>query len=138
MSELNGYLSRLYIDGVWCCGTGSRFDDVYGPATETVVGQVAHAGDADVDRAVDAARRAAAAWRATDVTRRSEILRLAGERLAVRSDAAAVALTIEQGKTLARSSSAPSRRSRGTWRTRARCAPPAPPTAGRRSLDQSR
>jgi succinate-semialdehyde dehydrogenase/glutarate-semialdehyde dehydrogenase len=100
MNELDGYVSRLYIDGVWCCGTGGRFDDVYGPATETVVGQVAHAADADVDCAVGAARRASAAWRATDVTRRCEILRRAGELLAARAEAAAVALTIEQGKTL--------------------------------------
>ena len=103
MNASSGHLSRLYIDGVWCSGTGSRFDDVYGPATETVVGRVAHAADADVDRAVDAARRAAAAWRATDVARRSEILRRAAERLAVRADAVAVALTIEQGKPIAES-----------------------------------
>ena len=49
------------------------------PSTGTVLGDVARAGDKEIDQAVAAARRAGRAWRATTPEQRSELLsRLAG------------------------------------------------------------
>lgn len=95
--------ARLFIDGAWCDGASLRFGEVCDPATEAVVGAVAHADDVDIDRAVDAARRALPRWRATRTGERSEILRRAAACLSARMDAATHALTTEQGKTLAES-----------------------------------
>lgn len=97
------HCSRLHIDGTWCDGAAGRFGDVYDPTTETVVGQVAHAEDVDVNRAVDAARHAFSHWRTTSVAQRSAILRQAAARLSEHVDDAALALTTEQGKPLAES-----------------------------------
>ena len=50
--------ARMYIDGRWCdAGDGARFDTT-DPATGEVLASVPAAGAADVDRAVQAARRA--------------------------------------------------------------------------------
>jgi aldehyde dehydrogenase (NAD+) len=50
--------SGLYIDGHWVDAANDEELDVINPATEEVVAQVPQASSADVDRAVDAARRA--------------------------------------------------------------------------------
>jgi succinate-semialdehyde dehydrogenase/glutarate-semialdehyde dehydrogenase len=93
-------LAQLFIDGRWCDGAHHRFDDVLDPATEAVIGGVAHAEESDVDRAIDAASRAFPRWRATPLDERSTILRGAAAWLSARMDVAALALTSEQGKPL--------------------------------------
>jgi acyl-CoA reductase-like NAD-dependent aldehyde dehydrogenase len=49
---------RLYIDGEWVDAKSDDAIEVVNPATEAVIGAVPQASVADVDRAVDAARRA--------------------------------------------------------------------------------
>ncbi|MUL78228.1 aldehyde dehydrogenase family protein [Mycolicibacterium sp. CBMA 226] len=50
--------SELFIDGSWVAPSGSGVIDVVDPATEAVIGHVPGGNEADVDAAVDAARRA--------------------------------------------------------------------------------
>jgi succinate-semialdehyde dehydrogenase/glutarate-semialdehyde dehydrogenase len=71
------------------------------PATEDVIGRVAHASAADVRASIEAAHKALPLWRDTPADRRARILNRAADYLAEHLDAAAVQLTREQGKTLA-------------------------------------
>jgi len=50
--------SRLYIDGAWQTPDSKERFDVVSPATGKVIGHVPKASTADIDRAVEAARRA--------------------------------------------------------------------------------
>ena len=49
---------RLYIDGGWCAPAGTAVIEVISPHTEQVIATVPDGTPADIDRAVDAARRA--------------------------------------------------------------------------------
>lgn len=95
--------TKLYIDGVWCEGAAGRRLDVRDPATERVVAAVAIAEASDVDAAVAAARRATREWRGTNPDERAAILGAAASLIAKRADTISLALTTEQGKTLAES-----------------------------------
>ncbi|GIE86321.1 NAD-dependent succinate-semialdehyde dehydrogenase [Actinoplanes regularis] len=88
----------LLIDGEWC-STGSGAP-VLNPATEEVLGRVPLASGADLDRAIAAAVRGFALWRATPVARRTAILLNAADLLASRADRVARVMTLEQGKPL--------------------------------------
>ena len=48
----------LHIDGQWLNGDGRAGEDVINPATEKPLGKLPHASAADLDRALEAARRA--------------------------------------------------------------------------------
>ena len=76
MSEFPQAESRMLIDGQLVEAEGGRVYDNLNPATETVVGQVADASPADMDRAIVAARRAfdETKW-STDLELRSRCLR---------------------------------------------------------------
>ncbi|HET7814311.1 MAG TPA: CoA-acylating methylmalonate-semialdehyde dehydrogenase [Candidatus Baltobacteraceae bacterium] len=62
-----------YIDGRLVTSGSGRTGPVYDPATGQVQAQVAFADTADVDRAVEAARRAFPAWSATPLGKRAEV-----------------------------------------------------------------
>ena len=49
---------RLFIGGEWVEAASGRMIEVESPVTETIVARVAEAGEADMDRAVEAARTA--------------------------------------------------------------------------------
>jgi succinate-semialdehyde dehydrogenase/glutarate-semialdehyde dehydrogenase len=92
---------KLFIDGSWRSGEGRDAFTVVNPATGGGIGEVPLASTADLDEALAAAQRAYPLWRATDVEKRSAILRNAGALLRERADAIARLLTQEQGKPLA-------------------------------------
>ena len=50
--------TKLFIDGTWTTPATDATIDVVSPHTEEIVGRVPEAKEADVDRAVAAARRA--------------------------------------------------------------------------------
>ncbi|MBE7728292.1 aldehyde dehydrogenase family protein [Komagataeibacter sp. FXV3] len=56
---------RLYIDGAWVHGTGQPLADDFNPADRSLFARVEQAGPAEVERALDAAARAARTWGAT-------------------------------------------------------------------------
>lgn len=69
MALLAGGVSELFIDGKMSAGSAGTFPTV-NPATEEVLGVAANADAADMDRAIDAARRA---FDETDWSRNTEL-----------------------------------------------------------------
>ncbi len=63
-----------WINGARVAGTSGRSGPVYNPATGELARQVDFASSEEVDAAVAAARAAFPAWRATSLSRRTEIL----------------------------------------------------------------
>jgi succinate-semialdehyde dehydrogenase / glutarate-semialdehyde dehydrogenase len=91
----------LLIDGKRLDHTGRRTAPVLNPATGEVLGQLPLATAADLDMALDAARRAWPVWRALGPQQRGRILRKAADLLRERSEPIARLATMEEGKVLA-------------------------------------
>lgn len=90
-----------HIDGRWVdAASGETFEST-NPATGEVLGQVARSGREDVDRAVQAARRAFERWRLVPAPDRGEILFRAAEIMVRRKEELARLMTQEMGKVLA-------------------------------------
>ncbi len=102
--------TQFYIDGRWVEPLSEDVLDVENPATEEVVGRVALGGEADVERAVRAARAAAPGWAATSPTERLALLERVQEEYGRRVDDLAAAVTEEMGApaALARGAHVPS------------------------------
>lgn len=92
---------KLFIDGAWSSAAGGRTIEVRNPATGEVIGQVAHAGIEDLDRALAAAQRGFRKWRKVSAFERSKVLREAARLMRERAKSIAELLSIEQGKPLA-------------------------------------
>jgi len=95
--------TRLLIDGQWCDAADGRTLPVVNPATGAEIGRVAHAGIADLDRALASAQKGFATWRATPAIERAKTMRAAAALVRERVDAIASWMTQEQGKPLAES-----------------------------------
>ncbi len=54
---------ELFIDGQWLNGDGRRGEDVINPATEKPLAHLPHASTADLDHALEAAKKGFAVWR---------------------------------------------------------------------------
>jgi succinate-semialdehyde dehydrogenase / glutarate-semialdehyde dehydrogenase len=89
---------QLYIDGAWSNGEGRKGEDVLNPATEKPLAHLPHASTADLDRAVEAAKKGFAVWRATSAYDRARILRKAADLMRERHDTIAKIMVQEQGK----------------------------------------
>jgi len=92
-----------YIEGRWVDASGGGTFENTNPATGELIANVAKSTVADVDRAVDAARRALDGWRLYPAPKRGEILYRAGEIMLTRKDDLAREMTREMGKVLAES-----------------------------------
>jgi malonate-semialdehyde dehydrogenase (acetylating)/methylmalonate-semialdehyde dehydrogenase len=90
-----------WIGGRTVEGTSGRTGPVYNPALGEHVADVAFASAAEVDAAVEAARSAFPAWRATGLSRRSEILFRMRELLDANRKEVAAVVVAEHGKVLA-------------------------------------
>ena len=91
----------LLIDGEWTAAGDGRTLPVHNPATGEVIGTVARAGKAELDRAIAAAERGFAIWRKTSGIERGKTLTAAAALVRERMADIAVQMTLEQGKTLA-------------------------------------
>ncbi len=91
----------LHIGGRWLPAESGRTIPVVNPATEEVIGTVAHADKTDLERAVAAAEAGYRTWRAIAPYERSKIMRKAAELMRQRADSIARIMTMEQGKILA-------------------------------------
>ena len=89
---------ELYIDGQWLNGDGRAGEDVINPATEKPLARLPHASTADLDRALEAAKKGFAVWRATAPSERAKIMRKAADLMRERHDAISKTLVQEQGK----------------------------------------
>lgn len=90
----------LHIDGEWASGTTGRTLDIVNPATEEVIGVVAVATIADLDRALAAAERGFAVWRRVAALERGKIMHRAAHLLRERIETIAPIVTMENGKPL--------------------------------------
>ena len=91
---------QLYIDGAWLNGDGRKGEDVINPATEKPLAHLPHASAADLDHALEAAKKGFAAWRATSAYDRAKIMRKAADLMRQRLDEICTIMTTEQGKPL--------------------------------------
>ena len=88
----------LFIDGEFTDGTGGSLKSI-NPATEEVLSEIAIASDADVDRAVKAARRAyTRVWSKTSGAERAKYLFRIARLVQERSRELAVLETLDNGK----------------------------------------
>src|SRR2546430_17535919 len=90
----------LMIDGAWTKGANGRTIPVINPATEEVIGQVAHAEKADLDRALAAADKGFRQWKKVSAFERYKIMRKAADLMRQRLDQIATIMNQEQGKPL--------------------------------------
>jgi aldehyde dehydrogenase (NAD+) len=90
-----------FVDGEWVqSGSGKLFENRNPARTADLIGQFQQSTAADVETAVDAARRAYAVWRLVPAPRRAEILFRAAQLIAERKEALARDMTREMGKVL--------------------------------------
>lgn len=92
--------TQLFIDGQWLDAADGKTLPVINPATGKEIGRVAHAGQADLEKAVAATCKGFMVWRDKSAADRSQIMRRAAVLLRERTDAIARILTQEQGKPL--------------------------------------
>src|SRR5262245_56749602 len=92
---------QLYIDGAWLNGDGRKGEDVLNPASGKPLAHLPHASTADLDRALEAAKKGFALWRATSAYDRARIIRKAADLMRERHEPIAKALVQEQGKVYA-------------------------------------
>src|SRR5438874_6270092 len=92
---------KNFIDGEWVdASTGDSFEDRNPADTRDVVGIFQKSGKADVDAAVEAAKRAFTKWRLVPAPRRAEIVYRAAEMLIERKEEYSRDMTREMGKVL--------------------------------------
>ena len=97
--------TQLYIDGKWVDGSGTV--PVYDPSDESVIAEIATAGDKECEAAIDAAHRAFPEWAKTAPRFRAEILRKAFELMIAESDHLAKIISMENGKVFSASIEVP-------------------------------
>jgi succinate-semialdehyde dehydrogenase/glutarate-semialdehyde dehydrogenase len=88
--------TQLYINGLWSDGEGLL--DVIDPSDESVIAQIATAGEKECDDALSAAHSAFADWAKTAPRYRAEILRKAFEIMIAEADYIATLISRENGK----------------------------------------
>jgi betaine aldehyde dehydrogenase (EC 1.2.1.8) len=89
---------KLYIDGGYVdASTGVTFEAI-NPANGEVIANVQRAGVADVERAVESARRGQKVWASMTAMERSRVLRRAVDILRERNDELAMLETLDTGK----------------------------------------
>jgi len=92
---------KNFIDGEWVePSTGEYFENLNPADTRDVVGIFPKSGKADVEAAVDAAKRAFERWRLVPAPRRAEILYTASQMLTERKEDYARDMTREMGKVI--------------------------------------
>jgi succinate-semialdehyde dehydrogenase/glutarate-semialdehyde dehydrogenase len=100
----NGLLkNQCYIDGQWVNADGGASRPVRNPATGAVVSTVPYATAVETRRAIEAASRAFASWRAKTADERARVLRRWYELMMTHQEDLARLMTSEQGKPLAES-----------------------------------
>ncbi len=92
---------QLYVNGEWGPALSGATKQVFDPATEEVVGKIADASEADLDRALEAAAQGFEIWRNTGTWERASKIRKVADLIRERIDTIAAIMSIETGKPLA-------------------------------------
>jgi aldehyde dehydrogenase (NAD+) len=103
------HATQFYIGGEWRSASTPTRIDVFDPASEAVIGQIAAGGPDDVDLAVAAARRAFATFSQTSVAERLALLERILRLIETRAEMFAQAMVSEMGAAIsfARASQVP-------------------------------
>ena len=95
--------SQCYIDGQWVGADSGATRKVHNPATGELVSTVPDATAVEARRAIEAAHRAFAGWRARSADERARVLRRWYDLMLTHQEDLAQLMTAEQGKPLAES-----------------------------------
>jgi aldehyde dehydrogenase (NAD+) len=95
-------IDKIYIDGAFVTPHGEEYFDLFNPATETVIGRVRLADEADANAAIAAAKRAFPAFSRTTKAERIDMLMRLHEAVAAREDALFEAIVEEYGAPVSR------------------------------------
>ncbi|KGR89104.1 aldehyde dehydrogenase family protein [Lysinibacillus odysseyi] len=87
-----------FIGGEWVAPANGEYFDVKSPVTGKVFTKAARSTDADLEKALDAAHEAKAAWAQTSVSYRAQILNKIADRMEQNLEMIAVAETWDNGK----------------------------------------
>ena len=93
--------TQLFLNGEWRDSLSKETLEIINPATEEIIGKLAHARKDDLDIALSAADTAFKDWKNVSAYDRSKILRKAAEIIRCKVDLIAGLMTLEQGKPLA-------------------------------------
>ncbi|OZS43104.1 succinate-semialdehyde dehydrogenase (NADP(+)) [Photobacterium sanguinicancri] len=94
------FKQQVYIAGQWCDADSNSNQPVYNPADGTLLGHVPECGQAETQRAINAADIASKSWQKTTAKEKSIVLRRWFDLIQQHSEALAEILTAEQGKPL--------------------------------------
>jgi alpha-ketoglutaric semialdehyde dehydrogenase len=97
----SGRVRKNFIGGEWVDGRGGSYLSRNPANAEEIVGEFPLSTAADVDAAVEAAKKAYASWRLVPAPKRAEILFRAAELLVKRKEEFARDMTREMGKVMA-------------------------------------
>ena len=99
MTDINRNTSRFFIGGTWVEPSSTQVFTLVNPSTEEVIGTVPEGKNADIDRAVAAARKAfdGSGWRDLPVSERAMALRRFGEALQRRKPELTQAVSRQNG-----------------------------------------
>jgi betaine-aldehyde dehydrogenase len=90
----------LYIGGEWTPGSGDQTFETINPSTGEKLGEVPLAGEADVDRAVGAAKKGFAQWSRVTVKERARCLELLAKRIIEHTDYLALMDAVDSGNAI--------------------------------------
>ena len=93
--------TQLFLNGEWRDSLSKETLEIINPATEEIIGKLAHARKDDLDIALNAADNAFKDWKNVSAYDRSKILRKAAEIIRSKVNLIAGLMTLEQGKPLA-------------------------------------
>ncbi|UYM06011.1 aldehyde dehydrogenase family protein [Solicola gregarius] len=91
---------QMLIDGAWVDAADGRVIEIESPRDHAVIGQVPRGGEADVDKAVRAARAAQPAWRATPPRERGDAFRRIADALEPELERIARLSALENGNAI--------------------------------------
>lgn len=94
---------QLFIAGEWISKGDRKSEKVLNPATGEVLGELPHASEADLDRALAAAEEGFKVWRDKLPEERSAVLRKAAALMRERAEQISTAASLESGKPIMQS-----------------------------------
>ncbi len=104
MTDISDYPQpTLFIGGEWCQSESGAVMPVVNPATGETIAELPVASHADMDAALDAAKKGFEIWRRKTAYERAQVLHAAAQLLRERSARIGRISTIEQGKVLSES-----------------------------------
>jgi succinate-semialdehyde dehydrogenase / glutarate-semialdehyde dehydrogenase len=103
LTDKSLFRQQCFIDGKWADADSGKTIDVTNPATGEILGTIPNMGAAETKRAIEAAEKSWAGWRAKTAKERAVILRKLFNLMIENQDDLAILMTAEQGKPLAES-----------------------------------